>query len=160
MRAIRSSRRKWLGHLLRRDDGSWIVTRLVKLTMAVQHARGTNGTLFADVPQHLSYQQYVVLAQYRKQWREPHHCNRVQFLILCFTPGAIDRNWSAQPPTCPRICVNYYARYAKNLITGNINMSTKLLPDPATLTKFVNMLGSASVSFCRHPQSPVTRWTI
>ena len=63
--SVRKRRMVWLGHILRMPGD-----RLLKLATKVQYEQQSKGSLFMDVPPHLSYDQIVSLAQDRKVWKQ------------------------------------------------------------------------------------------
>ena len=67
--AIRRRRFKWLGHLLRLEG-----KRLVKLATRVQFDLGSEGDMFMDLPQDLTYEDICALAQDRAIWKEMSDC--------------------------------------------------------------------------------------
>ena len=62
--SIRKRRMKWLGHILRMPN-----ERLVKHAARRQYEMAREGNLFADTPQHLSYDELEAVTQNRKWWK-------------------------------------------------------------------------------------------
>ena len=65
VRDVRKRRHIWLGHILRMKGD-----RLLKVAVEAQFNLKSEGNLFMDVPQHLTFNQVQHRAQYRRRWKE------------------------------------------------------------------------------------------
>ena len=65
VRDVRKRRYVWLGHILRMKG-----LRLLKVAAKVQFDLKSEGNLFMDTPQHLTFNQIQHRAQYRQRWKQ------------------------------------------------------------------------------------------